>query len=734
MRIRAALLKSPDGDDRRMLWDRQPKDHGVILYGLDRLAPSNGPLHIVEGESDSQTLWYHGFDALGLPGASNFKPDRDDQHLDGRDVVALMERDDGGKALLRKLSRSRHRARIRVAPMLHFKDASHMHVDCPERFRARLEAIGSQAVPLETLLDDIPELDEVAAVHRPDLPAGFRRRPSGDIEYLASGKDGEVWKWLCSPMELLATSRDRDQRAWGLLLRVRTPDGHWHRQLLRKDLLAGNGEELRRVLFDLGLHFSTGRGAKQAFFELFGRAVPRARALAVASTGWHGMAFVLPDKVFGETDDEAVVYQPAHTIKHSYAVGGEFEAWQREVARLAIGNSRLAVAISTALAPPLLHVLEMEGGGLHLRGSSSIGKTTILHVAGSVWGGGGLGGYVRRWRATDNALEGEAQSHCDTLLALDELAEIEAGAAGRAAYMLANGQGKARANRAGETRPAAEWRLLFLSTGEISLSDKLAEDRGRRATAGQEVRVIDIEADAGAGHGIFDELHGFNRAADLADHLIAASKRHYGHAARRFLEQIVADIDGTRHHAHALMAEWQQDHCPAQAGGQVGRVAKRLALIAAAGELAIAGKILPWAAGEAKMAAARCFEDWLEARGGLEPAEIRRGIAQVRAFIERHATRFADSAFPSPQVRDCAGFRKQEQGRLDYLFYSDAFHEACHGLDAGLIARALAERGMLVPENSGKLSKLARLPPDDRPHRVYWVTGAIFEDGEAPRG
>ena len=68
------------------------------------------------------------------------------------------------------------------------------------------------------------------------------------------------------------------------------------------------------------------------------------------------MTFVLPDKVFGEADDEIVVYQPPVEIKHSYAVGGEFETWQRDVARYAIGNSRLTVAISMALAPPLLHV------------------------------------------------------------------------------------------------------------------------------------------------------------------------------------------------------------------------------------------------------------------------------------------------------------------------------------------------------------------------------------------
>ena len=256
--------------------------------------------------------------------------------------------------------------------------------------------------------------------------------------------------------------------------------------------------------------------------------------------------------------------------------------------------------------------------------------------------------------------------------------------------------------------------MLFLSTGEMSLSDKLAEDRGRRATAGQEVRVTDVEADAGAGLGIFDELHGFNRASDLADHLGTASKRNYGHPARHFLRQITADIEGTRHQVNAQIAEWLQDHCPPGADGQVGRVAKRFALIAAAGELAIASKILPWSPGEAKMAAARCFEDCLAARGGIELAEVRRGIGQVRAFIERHATRFADWVFPSTQVRDCAGYRKKQDGRLDHLFYVEAFREACAGLDHTLVARALAERGMLERQKTAGLPSLCDRPPMTR--------------------
>lgn len=52
------------------------------------------------------------------------------------------------------------------------------------------------------------------------------------------------------------------------------------------------------------------------------------------------------------------------------------------------------------------------------------------------------------------------------------------------AYMLANGQGKARANKEGNAKAIREWRLSFLSTGELTLADKIAEDGRGQAMAG----------------------------------------------------------------------------------------------------------------------------------------------------------------------------------------------------------------------------------------------------------
>jgi hypothetical protein len=68
--------------------------------------------------------------------------------------------------------------------------------------------------------------------------------------------------------------------------------------------------------------------------------------------------------------------------------------------------------------------------------------------------------------------------------------------------MLANGQGKVRMTREIRVRPMMEWRLAFLSSGEISLADHL-QTIGRQVCAGQEVLRINLAADAGKGMGIF---------------------------------------------------------------------------------------------------------------------------------------------------------------------------------------------------------------------------------------
>ena len=110
VRFRVALEKSPEGDGR-FRWRKGSKPG---LYGLWRFeqAREAGYLFLVEGESDCHTLWYHGFPALGVPGASTWRNEWASK-LDGIEkVYAVVEPDQGGETLWERLAASPIRERL----------------------------------------------------------------------------------------------------------------------------------------------------------------------------------------------------------------------------------------------------------------------------------------------------------------------------------------------------------------------------------------------------------------------------------------------------------------------------------------------------------------------------------------------------------------------------------------------------------------------------------------------
>jgi putative DNA primase/helicase len=242
---------------------------------------------------------------------------------------------------------------------------------------------------------------------------------------------------------------------------------------------------------------------------------------------------------------------------------------------------------------------------------------------------------VRAWRATANGLEGAAASASDTVLVLDELGVVDARDAQAAIYGLANGAGKARAARDGSLREPKSWRVLTLSSGEVPVEAKLAEDRGKKARAGQLVRMLDIPADRGNGFGVFDHSGPEGDASKLAKAFKHASVCAYGTAGPEFVRQLLRnEVSGDD--IRKLIADFMAQCVPDHSNGQIDRAAQRLGLIAAAGELATAVALVPWQHGEAKAAAAWALEQWIRHRGGTEPAEIRQAIEQVRLIIEQH--------------------------------------------------------------------------------------------------
>jgi uncharacterized protein (DUF927 family) len=438
----------------------------------------------------------------------------------------------------------------------------------------------------------------------------------------------------------------------------------------------------------------------------------------------------MPSCTIGTAGRELVLLDSPGTS--TYDSRGTLEDWKKSVGTLTKGHGLPVLAISTALAGALLHIAGMEGGGVNFFGFSSKGKSTCAECAASVWGKGSSPGYVRSWRATANALEAAAAISSDTILVLDELGVVEAREAAAAIYQLASGSGKQRAGRDGRLRPPLTWSVLVLSTGEMPMSSKINEDRnGRRAQAGQAVRLLDIPADAGKGFGVFDNAGPDNDAARLSDTIKKASRTWYGTAGPAFVRRLVAeDSNEAARHIAAAVEAFVDTTVVAAADGQVRRAAKRLGLIGVAGEMAAGWGIVPWAPGDAFAAAAAALTSWVDGRGGTEGAEVREAISRVRLFIERHGdSRFepVDKSDDFRPVLNRAGWRKGSGSERLWLIPAETWRmEVCFGFDPSLAAQILAERGMLV-RGADCFTRVHKI--GGRPQRAYTITTAILDGG-----
>ena len=560
-------------------------------------------------------------------------------------------------------------------------------------------------------------------------------------------------EWVCSRLDVEALTRDQDGGGWGYLLTFTDPLGKLKMWAMPARMLSGDGGEYRAALLGMGLRIAPSPRARNLLTQFIQTRQPAEFASCPERIGWHAHAFALPRQTIGH-GPERIVFQSESQIENTFTMKATLEAWIERVGKLCIGNSRLAFAVACAFAGPLLRPAGMESGGIHFRGDSSSGKTTALKVAGSVYGGAG---YMQRWRTTDNALEAIAAQHSDCLLILDELSQVDPKTAGECAYMLANEQGKARATRTGTPRARQTWRLLFLSAGELGLSDHMAEGM-KRIKVGQETRMADIPADAGAGMGAFENLHGHEGGSAFARHITGQAASVYGATGRAWLEHLTTTADTLKARIRAAAAALGAQIVPEAASGQVERVGARFALVGAAGEMATAAGLTGWPKGESERAARACFEAWLAARGGIGNGEVVAMLRRVQGFLTAHGDgrfsmwhRSADDHAPKTLQR--AGVRRMlnadgepiktngqhgtefgdrmpaalgEGVSFEYFILAETFTaEVCQGFDRDAVCRVLLEHGCLTPDKGRSFDCKPRLPGLGL-SRCYRIPPTIF--------
>jgi len=511
---------------------------------------------------------------------------------------------------------------------------------------------------------------------------------------------------ICSPVLVTGISRHKDGNDWGKVLVFIDPEGK------KKHYLMSSSKNQNVVISDLvhrGLVLASHSRSRTLLAQYLRSASSENLILSSSMPGWVKNSFVLPYASFGT--DEVIYSGDPNT---AFGCRGN---WKRNVGKLCSGNSRLVFAASVAFAAPLMRLVGIEGGGFHFRGLSSRGKTTALQVAASVCGkvatGPGDESYLLNWKATANSFEEVAQAHNDSVMVIDELGQADAKTVGDICYSLANGQGKARMGQ-----PKRSWRVMFITSGEISLAEHMAK-AGVETMVGQEVRLLEIGTNVTEA-GLFEDIHSSKTPADFSNRIKAATSNHFGTPLKKFLEHLTSNTEAMESDCRAQMDSFMKAVMPSDAIGVIPRAALRFALVAGAGEMATRLKLTGWKKGEAFRAAKKCFASWLEHHKTFDP--IARAVNRVQHFILANNSKFEVVGGDVRLNGSKVGYQKKGK----FLILPEVFRDVvCAGTNPETVVDALERAGFLNTSGPNRKKKQERI--EGQLQYFYSVAGSILK-------
>ena len=221
--------------------------------------------------------------------------------------------------------------------------------------------------------------------------------------------------------------------------------------------------------------------------------------------------------------------------------------------------------------------------------------------------------------------------------------------------------------------------LPYLSTGEISTQAYVNSAFGSKATAGQQVRCLDIRVPTDTG--IFRKGSDPQENAALANHLKAVANDCHGTAGPAFLEQLVKGKGAAKMAVGALRKDFGADPfiqslLASDPDGQVLRVLDQISILYATGCLASKWSVFPFSETQVRNAALLVLELWLKERGGVEAHEDQEAVETIRGFIQVNQSRFIrrigdEPLEHAPQARRISSGREQSVCALS------------HGLEVG---------------------------------------------------
>jgi hypothetical protein len=357
---------------------------------------------------------------------------------------------------------------------------------------------------------DVPGLDVKAygSRGRTSSKGTFAKAEYGGLVALLTGGWIRVAKDRIDPVawaHQFGFERKSERQSWRHHFLITERNGNRSTFELPRERLAGGGAPAIRLLMKAGIHVVGSAIAQKALVQ-FLRFKPRGEIIRMPRVGWAPIGshciFVRPNEVITPANmpmprDTSYVLDRV-AIRHGLHVAGTAAEWAAEIAAPLRGNSNVALSFATFFAAPLLRWATEPGGGNHLYGRSTIGKTMISDVGQSIYGWPHETSddtFGVSWGGTTAGFDALALARTDLGLPLDEITLANPRTAEAVIYKVASGTKGPRATSSGHLRETAHASVLVLSTGEKSLSEFI----GRALQEGARKRLVDVPAEVGPG-------------------------------------------------------------------------------------------------------------------------------------------------------------------------------------------------------------------------------------------
>lgn len=520
-KVVARRMRMPRGSDPRFQWRRGST---LTLYGLWRMdyIRQAGYVMLVEGESDAQTLWHLGIQALGVPGASTFRPEHAALLRNVPEIFLHVEPDKGGRTLHRHVCEALHETdyegtvrAFSCSAHEGIKDPSSLFIAEGDHAAEILWTLARRADPINleaASLPALPGLEDAPIKLR--IPPGYEISEDGIFQENPKTRVMETTPFCWTPI-LITRMLTGEQGDVKVELAFRK-NGTWNTVRYPRITLAAARSIVALAECGIDANSENG-GALVRWLSALERCnpdiIPQARR--ASHYGWIGDKAFMPIAAEGYELDVDAAMRNFATVGEA---AGSFDVW-REAMRPHRERSLFRFIMAASFAAPLLKPLGQRIFIIYNWGDSKGGKTAAMLAALSAWGNPE---HMRMsFNATQVGVERTVSFFSDLPLGLNErqLAGTKQEYIEKLVYMLSEGKGRSRGSKDGGLQRQAVWRSVILANGEVELV--------MNATAtGVSTRALEIygkpfpnELDAAAMYDVISE--------------------HYGHAGKVFIDELL---------------------------------------------------------------------------------------------------------------------------------------------------------------------------------------------------